>query len=88
MAKMCIVPVRMNGSDTSPVRAVFHPKIIAHCSRSASSWTGIPRPSAAMAHAPNRSAQEGALSGPASRQSAAEPALSWKAIPWRSRNAP
>src|SRR6266545_2658881 len=33
MAKICIVPERMNGSETSPPRAVFQPSVIAQSDR-------------------------------------------------------
>jgi hypothetical protein len=40
MAKICIVPDLMNGSQTSSVSAVFHPRVIAQSNRKSSSTTG------------------------------------------------
>ena len=45
-----MVPVRMKGSDTSLVSAVFQPSVKAQSNRNGSSSTGKPRASVAWAH--------------------------------------
>ena len=59
IAKMCIVPVRMKGSETSLVSAVGQPSAMAQISRSDSSSTGRPRASVIFAQAENRSTHGG-----------------------------
>ena len=59
MAKMCIVPVRMNGSETSCVSAVVQPSAMAQSRRNDSSCSGRPRSSVTCAQLRNRSASGG-----------------------------
>jgi len=79
MAKICIVPERMNGSDTSPVSAVFPAQ--GHRPEQAQGFVLHRRPRAkvALAQAPNRSAKGGEGVVPASVwvQSFADAAFSW-----------
>ena len=64
IAKMCIVPVRMNGSETSSVSAVVQPSAMAQSRRSDSSCSGRPRPNVACDQLRKRSAS-GGRAGPA-----------------------
>ena len=59
MAKMCIVPVRMNGCETSPVSAVVQPSAMAQVRRNDSSCSGKPRCKVFCAQLRKRSAGGG-----------------------------